>query len=79
MSMKSTNAPRRVYTRNGVTHILFAGDVFGTKDESKISTKYPVKVEGNGDGTITLTQRAPKKAGVTEKWGKVKVPCKPRA
>ncbi len=83
MSMKSTSAPRRVYSRNGVVHTLYAGDTFGTKDDSKIvpsaDSKLFVKIVGNGDGTITVTQRKPGKAGVTETWSKVKVPCHARA
>lgn len=81
MSMKSASAPRRVYVRNGVTHTLYAGEVFGTKEESKIeaSDKHLVKIVGNGDGTITVTQRKPGKAGVSETWSKVKVPCHARA
>src|SRR5581483_5245129 len=71
MSMKSANAPRRVYSRNNVLHVLFAGEHFGTKADSKIIA--------NGDGTITVTQRKPGKAGVSETWGKVKVPCNARA
>ncbi len=79
MSMKSTSAPRRVYTRNGYIHVLYAGDIFGMKaDDTKLTTKHPVKIEGNGDGSITVTQRAPKKAGVSETWNKVRVPCHSR-
>jgi len=81
MSMKSANAPRRVYSRNNVLHVLFAGEHFGTKADSKIiaSETNLVKIVGNGDGTITVTQRKPGKAGVSETWGKVKVPCNARA
>lgn len=79
MSMKSVNSPRRVYCRNGVTHVLYAGTVFGTKEESKISTNHPVKIEGNGDGTITISQRLPFKAVCSETWSPVKVPSKERA
>lgn len=80
MSMKSTSAPRRVYVRNGFIHVLYAGQVFGMKaDASKFTTKHPVKIEGAGEGTIKVTQRAPKKAGVSETWTPVKVPCTPRA
>jgi len=80
MSMKAASAPRRVYSRNGVLHVLYAGDNFGTKEESKIeaSEKHLVKIVGNEDGTITVTQRKPGKAGVSETWGKVKVPCHAR-
>jgi hypothetical protein len=81
MSMKSSNSPRRVYCRNGVTHTLFAGDTFGTKEESKIvpSAELLVKIVGNGDGTITVTQRKRGAKGVSETWGKVRVPCTARA
>lgn len=83
MSMKSTNSPRRVYIRNGVVHTLFAGETFGTKDESKIvpsaNERLFVKIVGNGDGSISVTQRKPKQKGVTETWKKVSVPCNPRA
>ena len=83
MSMKSASAPRRVYSRNSVTHTLYAGDTFGTKEESKIVASADeslfVKIVGNGDGTITVTQRKPGKKGVTETWGKVRVPCHERA
>ena len=77
MAMKSLSTPRRVYSRNGVTHVLFAGTVFGAK-ETAISTKYPVRIEG-GEGQIKVTQRAPKKKGVTETWKPVKVPVTHRA
>lgn len=79
MSMKSTSSPRRVYCRNGVTHVLYAGTVFGTKSESAINCELPVKIVGNGDSTITVSQRAPKRKGVSETWGKVNVPCHARA
>lgn len=77
MSMKSTNSPRRVYCRNEVYHVLYAGTTFGTK-ETVLRLDLPVKIEGQGDGTIKLTQRAPKKKGVTEVWSPIVVPCKAR-
>jgi hypothetical protein len=79
MSMKSVSSPRRVYCRNGVTHVLYAGAVFGTKADSAINTDHPVKIAGNGDGSITVTQRLPKRKGVSETWTKVNVPCVARA
>jgi hypothetical protein len=79
MSMKSTSSPRRVYSRNDVTHTLFAGDVFGTKGETKISLDFPVKIVGNGDGTITVSQRRNHQKAVSEVWSKVNVPCHARA
>jgi hypothetical protein len=81
MSMKSQNAPRRVYVRNSVFHLLFAGQTFGTK-ETQIKTTVPVRVKGLGDGEIELTQKTRSHRGptktVTEVWAKVRVPCTPR-
>jgi len=83
MSMKSTSSPRRVYSRNGVVHTLYAGETFGTKEESQIVASDDeslfVRIAGNGDGTISVTQRKPGKKGVTETWSKVRVPCHERA
>lgn len=83
MSMKNASAPRRVYSRNGIVHTLFAGDTFGTKADSVITPsadpKLFVKIVGNGDGTITVSQRKPGKKGVSETWGKVKMPSTPRS
>jgi hypothetical protein len=83
MSMKSTSSPRRVYSRNGVVHTLYAGDTFGMKGDSQIQASADerlfVRIVGNGDGTITVTQRKPGKKGVSETWSKVRVPCHARA
>ena len=82
MSMKSASEPRRVYSRNGVVHTLYAGETFGTKGESKIQASADerlfVRIVGNEDGTITVTQRKPKAKGVSETWSKVRVPCNAR-
>jgi hypothetical protein len=82
MSMKSQNSPRRVYVRNSVFHLLFAGQTFGTK-ETQIKTTVPVRVKGLGDGKIEVNQRVRTHRGpsklVTETWGEVKVPCTSRS
>jgi hypothetical protein len=82
MSMKSTNASRRAYVRNGVTHLLFAGTVFGTADKSQIRLSLPCRVKGTGDGRVEVSQRVRSHRGpsklVTETWSKVSVPCSPR-
>lgn len=81
MSMKSTNSPRRVYSRNDITHVLFAGTVFGPTTPGQYSSvrlDTPVRISGNGDGTITVVQRRPHAKTVTEVWGQVNVPCKSR-
>jgi hypothetical protein len=74
MSMRSTSSPRRVYKRNGVVHTLFAGTVFGTTDPtSKIRLDTEVRIAGNGDGTITVSQRRGHSKKVTEVWSPAKV------
>lgn len=81
MSMKSTTAPRRAYVRNSVYHVLFAGQVFGTKEQTAIKLAQPVKVVGNGDGSVTVSQRQRSHRGssqVSETWGLVRVPCRSR-
>lgn len=87
MSMKNSTAPRAVYRRNNIVHVLFAGLTFGPAAEQQSAIKpgaIPVKIVLNpaaegGQPTVTVTQRAPKKKGVTETWGLVEVPSHPRA
>ena len=78
MAMKSMNSPRRVYARNKVVHVLFAGSVFGPTGESKVRLDEAVRIKGNGDGTVTIVQRRAHAKGVTEVWPEVKVPCNSR-
>jgi len=78
MSMRSTNSPRRVYSRNNVVHVLFAGTVFGPNGDTKVRLDTPVRITGNGDGTCTIVQRRAHAKGITEVWPQVKVPCTPR-
>lgn len=84
MSMKSANAPRRAYVRNGIVHVLFAGDTFGAKEGAtqivaSADERLFLRIAGNGDGTVSVTQRKPGKKGVTETWSKVRVPCTSRS
>lgn len=67
---KSPESPRRVYRTHGSTVVLFKGIMYGMKGESKIVVKHPAKVTANEDGTVTVSQRAPKKKGVSETWRK---------
>lgn len=79
--MKESTSPRKIYTRNGVTHVCFAGYFFGPgKAESAINTEKPIKCEPiDGDEKhIQVTQRVGKGKPVTETWGVVKVPRKAR-
>lgn len=79
MAMKTLSSPRRVYLRNGVVHTLYGGLIFGTKGETKISIEQPVRIEGDGNGGIRVTQRVGHRKAVTETWSEVRVPCVPRA
>lgn len=78
MSMLKATDPRRVYSRNEVIHVCYGGLTFGPPDGSKIKLDTPVKIVGNGDGTVSVTQRKPKQKGITESWSKVRVPCNSR-
>lgn len=73
MPMLSRSSPRRVYCRNGVTHVLYAGGVFGTQSATPIRTDHPVRIKGEGDGTITVSQRINHSKAVVETWSIVKV------
>jgi hypothetical protein len=83
MSMKTSTTPRRIYVRNGVTHICFEGRTFGPRDgESVINTEVqvtvtPVESDG-GRARIKVSQRRGTRT-FTEIWRSVKVPCTPRS
>lgn len=79
--MKESTSPRKIYTRNGVTHVCFAGFYFGPGKtaESAINTDKLIKCELSEDGKLlTVTQRVGNKKPIVETWGKVKVPRKAR-
>lgn len=75
MSRKSADQPRRIYCRNGVTHMLYNGKVYGTKEKSRLSLAHEVKVEKvTDDGHVVLLQRKAHQKGVREEWGTIQVP-----
>lgn len=69
--MKPVNAPRRLYVRKSVTHICYAGKIFGSKT-SVIDPKLEVTVEplpsDGGNARIKVTQRKPHAKVITETW-----------
>ena len=83
MSMKTLSAPRRIYSRNDVTHVCFEGRTYGTAAVSELSLDLPVTCEklksDGGRARIMVTQ--PRKDGpaLTETWRSVSVPRKARA
>lgn len=60
MSRKTADAPRRLYVRNGFTHVLFVGKLYGTKGETKLSLDRPVTIEqvpsNGGRARVKVTQ-----------------------
>ena len=75
MSRKSADQPRRIYCRNGITHVLYAGKVYGTKEMSRLSLAHEVRVEKvTDDGHVLLAQRRPHQKAVREEWGTIVVP-----
>ena len=83
MSMKTSETPRRIYTRNGVTHVLFEGRTFGAPAESVLSLEHPVTCEklpsDGGRARVEVTQRRGGRPSLTETWRTVTVPRKPRS
>jgi hypothetical protein len=79
--MKSATAPRRIYVRNGITHVCFAGKTFAPpKGETTLDLEGTVTIEeteGNAKtkkAQVILTQKKKGKAALTETWQSVKVP-----
>ena len=69
MSMKNPSSPRRLYSTRGTMVFLFKGKRFAPAGESAFVTKAPCTViEEHDDGSVTVKQRLPKKAGITEVW-----------
>lgn len=83
MSMKTPDAPRRIYSRNGITHVCFDGRTYCAPEGSAISLEHPVTLEKlPSDGKrarAAVTQVRPGVKAVTETWRSGKVPTKPRA
>jgi len=69
MSMKNPSSPRRLYSTRGTMVFLFKGKRYCPAGESAFVTKAPCTVvEEHKDGSLTVKQRLPKKAGITEVW-----------
>jgi hypothetical protein len=84
MSMRSSSAPRRVYSRGGSFVVCYGGVYFGPKAsaESKINVEKEVTIEvldsAGGKKRIAVTQRG--KAGkVTETWNEKHLTFEKRA
>jgi hypothetical protein len=81
-STKVTNTtPRKVYRRNGITHICFEGQHFAPETgESAFSLKHPVtRVTVVGATILEVAQSVNRKKAAVETWVAVEVPRKHRA
>lgn len=77
--MKDSTTPRRVYTRNDVIHVCFAGKTFAPPTgETTIKVGSMVKVEIQDDGSAKVRFARGKQKAVIETWKAKKVPCHPR-
>lgn len=79
MTMKSSESPRRIYTRNGVVHVCFEGKTYApAKGETALDMDYDVVCahleSDGGKARIEVTQKKAKKAAVKEQWRSVQVP-----
>lgn len=76
--MKTNSAPRRIYSRNDVTHVCFEGRTFGPCNESEIVFDLPVtceKLESDGGrARVVVTQKRPGMKTVVETWRSISVP-----
>ena len=71
MSMKSTNAPRRIYSTKSTRAFCFAGQLFAPAkgSESAFRMGVPVTVEGETeDGGLVVKQRKPHAKVLCETW-----------
>lgn len=81
--MKTSTAPRRIYTRNGITHICFEGKTFTAPKGTEFDLNHPVTCEkvksDGGRARLEVTQVRTGVAPKVEVWRSVKVPRKARA
>jgi len=80
--MRAQGAPRKVYTRNGVTHVCFQGIYFRAPKASRIDperevSKIEVLDKSGGKHRVGVTQRVAGK-NVTETWHEGSVPVQGR-
>lgn len=82
--MKTSSAPRQIYTRNAVTCICFEGRTFGPgATETALNLALPVTVakvkSDGGRARVEVTQVSKGSPTKVELWRTVNVPRKPRA
>lgn len=84
MSMKSSDSPRRIYTRNGIVHVCFEGKTFAPpKGETGLDMEHEVTCatmeSDGGKARVEVTQKKSKQKAKHESWRAVAVPRNPRA
>lgn len=84
MAMRSSTAPRRIYTRHGSPIVCYGGIYFGppANKESKLDSNKEVTIEvlekSGGKARIAVTQKVGGKK-VTENWNEKKLTFEKRA
>lgn len=72
MSMKSSDSPRRLYTRRGIVHVCLEGKYFGPNGDTAISLDQPVVVtkvaSDGGRARVEVTQKRPGRSTLKETW-----------
>jgi hypothetical protein len=79
--MKDSTSPRRVYTRNDVIHVCYAGKTFapvGGETEIKVGNQVKVAVSETNPNEAQVTFRRSHGKAIVETWKARKVPCHPR-
>ena len=76
--MKTSDSPRRIYTRNGITCACFEGKLFGAGSDSTIDPRFPVILEKlPSDGkraAVKVTQKRAHAKTIVETWRTVTMP-----
>lgn len=80
--MRAVSDPRRIYSRNGVTHVCWRGTYFAPGKTTEVDIDKEVTIEEapttKGRLRVTVTQRRGKKPALTETWSQVQVPVEHR-
>lgn len=76
--MRAQSDPRRVYSRNAVTHVLYGGVAFGPgKEGTSVNVEREVRIAvldpAGGRKRVEVTQRVGQRT-VKETWRQVTVP-----
>jgi hypothetical protein len=84
MSMKTSDSPRRIYSRNGIIHVCFEGKTWAPpKGETALSLEHDVVCEkaasDGGRARVIVTQKRKGQKNQSETWSSVQVPRNARS